>query len=169
MKPKIVKMKSRLDAAEFLVPIQDHRGHSSQVVFRVPPEMKRAISIVLAKAPETGWLTSSDFWRWAARHGLQYIESKIKDSELSNMNRRITAMRDILVEEAALVEFRQVFELAAKTIQKLEDDNPREVMPTLMKLKEQIDDMDDPSWRQSWQKKFQAQFGHYLKREREEK
>lgn len=166
MKPKILVMRGKIDPREYAVPAQDHRGHGAQVAFRVTPEMKRAISIVLAKAPELGWSTDSDFWRWAGRNALQSLEPKIKDGEFSNMLRQEEVIRQGFMNQQRLADFEKTFEQAKQTVQILQVNNPREIIPALMRTQKLIEEMDNDSWRDAWQKRFDKEFGDLLRRKK---
>ena len=164
MPAKIVKMKGKISASEFAVPATDQRGHSARVGFRITPEMKQAITMTMARAPETGWESDSQFWRWAGRLGLAHMDALIKDKRISNLNKRIEFIRQVIVEDGQLVAFRETFELAERSVKSLIEEGREEyARKRLLILEGEIGEIDDEDWRKTWQKKFQQKFGHLIK------
>jgi hypothetical protein len=76
----------------FSVPANDANHKSARANFRLMPSMVRQIEIATRKGNPFGWLTPSDFHRWATKMGLARVTEMMDDPFLSNLNQETNAI-----------------------------------------------------------------------------
>lgn len=89
---------------DYVVPIEDKKGHSIRMQCRVPTGWPRQVDIIIGMKRH-GWKTPSDFMRWALLDGMQRIEAEDGPIEGS-----ILPQLEAVVEICRTVEYHERYE-----------------------------------------------------------
>jgi len=71
--------------SEYMVPAQDSHGHSAKVVIRLPPGLKRQMSIIVSRHVFP-FETDTDIARWCLFVGIKALRVKMRDPEISSLH-----------------------------------------------------------------------------------
>lgn len=146
------------------VPAQDSKGHSARVGLRVIPEMRRIVA-ELVQSGRFPWKTDSDFWRWAGYWGAEYAATQIGDTEKLNYIQRQRIIMSVIAKRNELLQWQSDFVEMEKTFDALmreEDGGEEDAIQMLRDAQDEIEKIEDDTWRRRWQAKFDKRFGMYL-------
>lgn len=155
--------------SEFFVPAQDKQGHSAKISFRITPYMSVEIAKILEKKEWFDWESSSDFYRYALKLGMQDLEKRIEKGhpdrweEIAGDVSLNHAILDAALLEHQKLSFKDTFATVERTVQELMSDGAQErVIVMLLNIQKKISKMD--GWyRKRWQEEFKARLAHHLK------
>lgn len=161
---QVSQIPDKMKMQEFMAPAQDRLGHSADIHFRVPPGVLREIGELMEHKDKFGWVTPSDFERWAIRHALDTATRAVKGNKLSNVGAMNSTRNKMLAMARLHAQFSEELEAMEKTISYMEDQGDRDqVMPLLVDIQRTISAMDDSYWRNKWKKEMVKRFSRYLR------
>lgn len=150
------------DPGNYIIPAQDHHGHTARIACRVQPTVERQIDVVVQskKFPFRG---EGDFMRWAVWEGLKEIE---KRSDCPN-NFLLMAENNIALARDAV--YWHTFQTSLDTLQKtvemhISSGSEGEALGLLADAKANALKMEEDVWREKYLKEMERRFGHIWER-----
>lgn len=148
--------------SEYLVPAQDHHGHSARADVRIPPTMAEDVERLVTKGPFP-FKTKADLYRWAIWRGLTTLQ------EDSNNTTNISVVTKGVVSkykaEKTNLDYREVLDGLFQTVQALlaqgMNDNAKRLIRETLK---DVQQMDDPAWRDRYTRDLTERFGFLLEK-----
>lgn len=145
------------DPGDFLVAPSDTRGVSYRLVFRVCPDMEKAVDQILA-SHRFPFTTRGDVLRWCLREGVRKLDQM---EAVTSVTRRVDLLSTILNEENAHAEFMAIFEHLEETIQHyLADQAPDQAIRVVALAKHQFESMPEGHWRSRYLQELAKRFVH---------
>jgi hypothetical protein len=134
---------------DFLVPTSDPHGRTVTLSTTTAPAARRVASIILTKRL-FGFQNEQDVWRWCIDNGLNVLERKAKDkdvtSEISVMNAIVATAKDNLEQ----LQYIDMLKLVGLTIDKLmADGHPVKAEQLAESIWRHADQLADPYWRKA--------------------
>lgn len=153
------KPKSKYDPADFLVPGQDHMGHSERLWCRVQPLHQRQVEIVV-KSKNWPFRTNGDVLRWALVRGLKQLEQM---ENVQSFLGQADAINEIVRQELYMMEFSRLFDNLEKVIsQHLAAGAKGEARKLVAITKAKVEAIEEPYWKSKCLEEMKRRFGHIL-------
>jgi hypothetical protein len=153
------------DPGYYIVPGQDHNGHSVRVWCRVQPTQDYEMDVIV-NSRNWPFKMKGDFVRWAIWEGIRRIE-KMKPVPGSMIVVAETIMDQCRAAEMWL-KFKSSVDAAEKTVRNLLDSgNEPEALKLLSALRTHVMKLEEASWRDQWMREFEKRFGHIFSRAKE--
>lgn len=153
---------AQYDPVDFVIPAQDHQGHSERLYCRVQPLHDRQVDKVVA-SKQFPFRTKGDVMRWCVVRGLKLLET-LEPIAVKGFMQQADAIQEMLRDEIYMQEFMQMFESLQKVVGQhvamgAQGEATRLVAQTKFKL-EQIEG--EPHWRKRALEELNRRFGHML-------
>ncbi len=152
---------SQYSPRDYVIPANDHHGHSVRKQFRCTPSMSNEISKII-QSRKWPWSTEGDMMRWAVWEAVKKCErmEEIPNSMYAVANNMIEVSRMALM----VVTFKQSLDEVEKTVRELMNlGMDTEALKHLSELKDQAAKVSEPMWREKYMEEFQRRFGHLWK------
>jgi hypothetical protein len=151
------------DPADFVIPAQDHQGHSERLYCRVQPLHDRQVDKVVS-SKQFPFRTKGDVMRWCVVRGLKLLET-LEPVAVRGFMQQADAIDEMLKDEIYMQEYMQMFEKLQKVVSQhmsmgAQGEATRLIAQTKFRL-EQIEG--EPHWRQKCLAELDRRFGHMLK------
>ena len=150
------------DPSHFVVPGQDHKGHSARLWCRVQPSCDHEIEAIV-QSHNWPFKTKGDFCRWAIWEGVKRIE-KMAPVPGSMIVVAETIMESCKAHQQWL-KFKSSVDATEETVRALIDSgNEEEALKLLSTLRTQVMKLEEASWREQWLHEWDKRFGHIWER-----
>lgn len=146
---------------DYVIPANDHHGHSVRKQFRCTPSMSNEIAKIV-QARKWPWSTEGDMMRWAVWEAVKRCErmEEVPDSMYAIANSMIEASREALM----VVTFKTSLDEVEKTVRELMNlGMDSEALKHLSDLKDQAAKVSESQWREKYLEEFERRFGHLWK------
>lgn len=143
---------------DYVIPANDHQGHSVRKQFRCSPSMSNEIAKIV-QARKWPWSTEGDMMRWAVWEAVKKCErmEEIPNSMYAVANNMIEVSRETLM----IVTFKASLDEVEKTVRELMGMGmDTEALRHLSELKDQAAKVSEPMWREKYNQEFEQRFGH---------
>lgn len=148
---------------EYIIPGQDGHGHSVRCWTRVMPAHHRAMQALKAH-PNFGFRTIGDLFRWCIVHGIEELNQRAKLASVRSAMHQAEAIRKVLTDQAYYQDYAEVFDSMAQIIDKHASRNENGMAARLVgQIRNHIEGMSEPFWRDLWMKELESRFGRFLK------
>lgn len=146
------------DPGHYIVPGQDHKGHSVRVWCRVRPDVDHEIDAIVT-SHNWPFRVKGDFIRWAIWEGVKNIQ-KQRPVPGSMIVVAETIMETCRSTELWL-KFKTSIEMADSTVRSFMDaGNEQEALKLLSRLRSEVLKLEEAQWREQYLKEFDKRFGH---------
>jgi hypothetical protein len=150
------------DPSHYIVPGQDHKGHSVRVWCRVQPSVDHEIEAIV-QSHNWPFRVKGDFVRWAIWEGVKRIQ-KMKPVPGSMIVVAETIMESCKAADQWL-KFKTSVETTETTVRNLLDSgNEEEALKLLSQLRTNVLKLEEASWREQWLMEWNKRFGHIWER-----
>jgi len=150
------------DPSHYMVPGQDHKGHSTRVWCRVRPDIDHEIDAIMA-SHFWPFRMKGDFIRWAIWEGVKQIQ-KHRPVPGSMIVVADTIMETCRSSELWL-KFKTSIDMAEATVKALRDSgNEEEAIKLLSKLRGEVIKLEEAQWREQYLDQFDKRFGELWRR-----
>lgn len=149
-------------ARQYLIPGQDTKGHAHRVYCRVMPAHYRALC-AMERTKSFGFRTIGDVIRWCVDHGVRELTARAKVPQALSALAQVDAIREVLLDEQYYLEFPQLFETMTSTINRhLSAGAEGEAVRLIAIVRNQIEQMSEPYWRDKFMAELMRHYGAYL-------
>lgn len=157
---------TKYNPADFIVPGNDHQGHSERVWCRVQPLVERQVDVVL-RSKKFPFRTKGDIIRWSVVHGLKVLE-RLEPQDNSFMS-RIVVIDEIVRQEMYYYDFFQSFQNQEQLVGKhMANGAIGEARRLIALIKDQVLKMNDsPYWQSKCLNELQNKFGNILEMDKQ--
>jgi hypothetical protein len=152
---------SQYSPRDYVIPANDHQGHSVRKQFRCSPSMSNEIAKII-QSHKWPWSTEGDMMRWATWEAVKKCErmEEIQNSMYAVANNIIEVSRETLM----IVTFKASLDAVEKSVQELMGlGMEEEALRHLSELKDQAAKVSEPMWRKKYADEFERRFGRYWK------
>jgi hypothetical protein len=151
--------------SHFVVPGQDHKGHSVRLWCRIQPTCDHEIEAIV-QSHNWPFKTKGDFARWAIWEGVKRIE------KMAPVPGSMIVVAEAILESckasAHWLAFKSSVDSTEQTVRSLIDSgNEEEALKLLSNLRTQVMKLEEASWREQWLNEWNKRFGHIWARARE--
>jgi hypothetical protein len=152
----------KYDPSHFLVPAQDHKGHSVREWFRVSPTIDHEIDAVVT-SKKFPFRTKGDLIRWGVYEAVKRLE-KMEDIPNSMIN-----VAEIIIEQSRHAEmwgkFRSSLDALEHAVKSYVDTgNEAEALKLLSRVRTEVLKIPEDVWREQYVGEMDKRFGHIWKR-----
>lgn len=152
------------DPSHYIVPGQDHHGHSVRVWCRVQPSVDHEIDAIVS-SKNWPFRVKGDFVRWAIWEGIKRLE-KMKPVPGSMIVVAETIMETCKSSEMWL-KFRSSIDAAEHTVKSfMEANNEQEALKLLSQIRSEVLKLEEAPWREQYLQEFDKRFGILWERHR---
>lgn len=152
---------AKYDPADFLIPGQDHQGHSERLWCRVQPLHDRQCDVIL-RSKNWPFRTKGDVMRWCLVRGLKLLEAM--EPNVRGFMQQAEAVADMLRDEIYMQEYMGMFETLQKVIsQHMAMGAQGEAVRLVAQVKFKLEQIEgEPHWRAKCLETLRDRFGHLL-------
>jgi hypothetical protein len=149
-------------ARQYLIPGQDTKGHAHRVYCRVMPAHYRALC-ALERSKQFGFRTLGDVIRWCIDLGVRELTTRARVPQAMSALAQVDAIREVLLDEQYYLEFPSLFEQMTTTINRhLSAGAEGEAVRLIAIVRNQIEQMAEPYWREKYYAELMRHYGSYL-------
>lgn len=146
------------DPGHYLVPGQDHHGHSVRVWCRIQPTIDHEIDAVIA-SKNWPFRVKGDFIRWAIYDAVKRLE---KHKPVPNS---MIVVADVIMDQCKQADlwlrFRSSIDALDHTVKSFMDaGNEEEALKLLSNTRAQVLKLEEAVWREQYLTEFDKKFGH---------
>jgi len=150
------------DPSHYIVPGQDHKGHSVRLWCRVQPTVDHEIEAIV-QSHNWPFKTKGDFCRWAIWEGVRRLE------KMATVPGSMLVVAESIMESCKVssqwLKFQSSVDATEITVKALIDSgNEVEALKLLSNLRNQVMRLEEASWRDQWMVQFDKRFSHVWER-----
>lgn len=149
------------NAASFYTSSQNADGHSSQLSARCPPELLRAVDVMVSSGYFPPLKTTSDLVRDAIHHRLQQLNTMLGDGEVDEVLRSQRILHERIEREERLVNLHKQVRDIERVVAGYGPDGTEQAVIFLRGVLEEVAGM-PPFWRDRYRGEITARFGRLL-------
>lgn len=152
----------RYDPADFIIPAQDHNGHSERVFCRVQPALDREVDSIV-QSRQWPFKTKGDMVRWCVWQGAKSLErmEPVPNSFMAVCDNIITTCRD----RDHWLAFQTSLDVLQKSVEMhMNSGSEGEAMKLLAECRAKAMLIEEPVWREKYINDMNKRFGHIYER-----
>ena len=148
-----------LTERDYMTPIKDNHGHSDRVSFRLHPRYIPAMNNIV-RSQKFPFRSNNDVIRFAIDRAVRFLEHS---AGIPTMLRHIDAMKQVLLDEEAQIEFTEWIDRSQRNVQyHINRGSHARAARIVSEMKHHIDAMEDEYWRAQYLQELNARFKHLL-------
>jgi hypothetical protein len=150
---------SKYSPSDFVIPAQDHQGHSERLFCRAMPLIERQCDVVV-RSRKFPFKTKGDLIRWAIVRALKHLD---RLEPMPGLLGRIDALNAVMKDEVYFHEFNAFFDNLQKVInQHIGAKAETEAIRLVAIVKADLMKVEEPHWRDKALGELKQRFGYLL-------
>lgn len=150
------------DLNQFFIKSTDERGHGNKIQARIPPDLARIVEIIVA-SKRFPYQTSSDLLRDSIWRLAGLLAPKVDSYELTTIMAQLSASEELLKPVEAGEKLMKVLDNLGLRLMALDSNDERKKL--VGKIKEELERVREPYWKERALRTLKERYGEYFVRE----